>query len=132
MRVSKSKEKAMLSTVRMLRRLLRKAFFVTKRVRVMEEPQEETSSSEKLMLNMVNRLRRLLRNVLRTTKLLSVINSTDVAQPIHDVYLRSVIGGKQRTQQSHYPRYKQGCRPHTERHLQVVKTHVRRVTHRVN
>jgi hypothetical protein len=46
MRVSRSKENAMLSTVRMLRRLLRKAFFVTKRVKVIEEPLKETRTSD--------------------------------------------------------------------------------------
>src|SRR5579864_2764872 len=39
--VSKSKEKAMLNTVKMLRRLLRKAFLVTNRVNVMDELQEK-------------------------------------------------------------------------------------------
>jgi hypothetical protein len=49
------------------------------------------------MLSSVSRLRRLLRNVLRTTKLPNVMISTDVPQTVHNVYLRSVIGGEQRT-----------------------------------
>src|SRR5579864_5464596 len=43
-KVSSSKEKAMLSTVRILRRLLRKAFLVTNRVRVMGKPQGDCSA----------------------------------------------------------------------------------------
>lgn len=46
-----------------------------------------SNSSEKLMLTMVSRLRRLLRNVLRTMKLLSVITSSDVAEPVHNIDL---------------------------------------------
>src|SRR5580698_2145412 len=66
-----------------------------------------SNSSEKLMLTMVSRLRRLLRNALRTTKLPSVmissyLTSSDVAQPIHNVDLRSVIRRYRRAQQSHH------------------------------
>jgi hypothetical protein len=43
MRVSKSKEKAMLNTVRMLRRLLRKAFLVTNRLSVIWNPKGKRS-----------------------------------------------------------------------------------------
>jgi hypothetical protein len=46
MSVSRSKENAMLSTVRMLRRLLRKAFFVTNRVNVISELQGKTGNRE--------------------------------------------------------------------------------------
>lgn len=48
-------------------------------------------SSEKLMLIMVNTLRSLFRNVFRITKLPSVIPLPDVAEPVHNVDLRSVI-----------------------------------------
>src|ERR1700730_13045820 len=41
MSVSRSRENAMLNTVRMLRRLLRNAFFVTNRVNVISELQEK-------------------------------------------------------------------------------------------
>jgi len=44
MSVSNSKENAMLSTVRMLRRLLRNAFFVTNRVNVISELQEKSGT----------------------------------------------------------------------------------------
>src|SRR6266705_2578738 len=45
--VSRSKEKAMLSTVKMLRRLLRNAFFVTNRVNVISELQREQEAGHR-------------------------------------------------------------------------------------
>src|ERR1700724_4331122 len=45
--VSNSKENAMLNTVRVLRRLLRNAFFVTKRVNVISELQREPEAGRR-------------------------------------------------------------------------------------
>src|ERR1700724_2437190 len=59
-----------------------------------------SNSSEKLMLSIVSRLRRLLRNVLRITKLLSVMNSTDMPEPFHNLHPRCVVGRQQRAEES--------------------------------
>src|SRR5580658_1047370 len=47
MKVSNSKENAMLNTVKMLRRLLRNAFFVTNRVSVIKQLREKVRAVEK-------------------------------------------------------------------------------------
>src|ERR1035437_8089193 len=80
-----------------------------------------SNSSEKLMLIIVSRLRRLLRNVLRTTKLPSVIASSDVAESVHDVYLRSMIGRQRRAEEPHQPRSQQGNHPNARSHLHGEK-----------
>src|SRR5579863_6561151 len=48
MKVSSKSENPMLRTVKVLRRLLRKAFFLTKRVRVMSELQENARARTRL------------------------------------------------------------------------------------
>src|ERR1035438_1158608 len=70
-----------------------------------------SNSNEKLMLSIVSRLRRLLRNVLRITKLLSVMNSTDMPKPFHNLYSRCMVRRHQRTEKSNQ------CRRH-QRHSQ--------------
>src|SRR5579871_1610162 len=70
-----------------------------------------SNSNEKPMLTTVSMLRRLLRNALRTTKLPSVIQSPDVAEPIHNVHLRCVIRRQRRAEQSHQARRQQGENP---------------------
>src|ERR1700722_10199073 len=86
-----------------------------------------SSSSEKLILSIVSRLRRLLRNVLRTTKLLNVINSTDMAEPFHNLYPRRIVGGHQRTEESNQHRRQQRHSQGSNRnlHLGQEKSHGR-------
>src|SRR5438105_6973099 len=80
------------------------------------------NSSEKLMLTMVSRLRRLMRNALRTMKLPSVITSSEVAESVHDVDLRSVIRRNRRTEQPYHGRGQKRDDPDSRRNPQREET----------
>src|SRR5579863_3334525 len=78
-----------------------------------------SKSREKLMLIKVNTLRRLLRKALRTMKPPRVMKtSSDVAQSVHDIYLRSVVRGQRGAQQPHHTRGQQSDQSDFRRNLQ--------------
>src|SRR5579871_3343372 len=87
-------------------------------------------SSENPMLPAVSRLRCLLRNALRKMKLPIVILSPDVAKTIHDVDLRSVVGGQCRADQPHRAGDHQSEQPNFESHAEREKRHLRAVNER--
>ena len=62
------------------------------------------SSRENAMLSTVKPLRRLLRNAFLTMKVALVIATSlsDVAEAIHNIYLRGVVRRNRRAQQPHH------------------------------